>query len=318
MPCPAGAERGRARCHAGPLARQRSRGHHRAIVEQIVGKGAMRFVQGTFNDHCSKTARVDEQIGVEALPVLAHQSSDIAAVGHHDRSDFGVDVNHPARRCDLAQILPDQHGVEMIAIAAIEREVGRCQRRSALIRQPSRNEKEIGMRGSIDTVPPQPRIGKQIAGGMNVEVAWERVEISFEPGHVRPAVERDPDLVRCVATRHPFGLGDPDLVEECLELRGRSLADADDPDVARFDQRHLGPDCTPALLEQASRHPARRAAAKDANSSRARHRQRAAMRMAKPPPGAMCTASVSPRFTIRVSTTISLPLAPNSAVGPSR
>ena len=227
-------------------------------------------------------------------------------------------MNHPARARDLAQILPDQHRVKMIAIAAVEREVGRCQRRPALVGQAGRNEEAIGMRGNIDPVPPRPRIGEQIARSMNVEVAWERVEIALEPGHVGPAVERNPDLVRGVAARHPFGFGDPDLVEECLQLRGRSLADADDPDVARFDQRHLGPDRAPALLEQARRHPARRAAAKDANSSRARHRQRAAMRMAKPPPGAMCTASVSPRFTVRVSTNISLPLAPNSAVGPSR
>ena len=206
----------------------------------------------------------------------------------------------------------------MIAIAGLEREIGCGQRGQAAFGEQAGHEETVGMRGDVGAVATKPGIAHQIGRGVPVEIAREGVKIMLEAGLVGPSVKRNADLVGGVAARHPVGFGDPQAVEELLQLRGRSFAHPDDSDVGGFDQGDRRPARSPGLLHQTGRHPAGGAAAQDADAGRRRSAHRAVSATANPPPATMRTSIRSPRRTVRRSTIMSLPLGPISAVGPSR
>ena len=277
----------------------------------------MRFAESAFKDHRPKAAGIDEQVGLEPAPVLGAKRGNAAVRRHLDLGNARVEVGHAACRCDLAQEATDEHGVEMVAVADVEREARVGEGCAPLVRQAAGDEETVGVRGHVDAVAAEVGVGEEVADRVRVEIGGEGVEVALVPRAIGPAFEPDADLIGGVAPRHPFGLRNAEAVEEGLELGGRTFTDADDPDLARFDQRDLGSAPPPAIVEQTGRHPPGGPAAKDADAAGDGH-QRGAIRMAKPPPGAMRRSRRSPLRTRRVSRTRSLPLEPASAVGPSR
>ena len=318
VPRPASPERRRPRADARSVGGQRGRGDHRTIVEQVGIERHMPSAKRGLGNHSSKAAGVDEQIGLEPAAIIGDQRGDIARRRKLDRGDQCVDMNYSPGSGDFPQIAPDQHRIEMIAVAGLERKIGGLQRRQATFGEQAGHEETVGMRGDIGTVATKPGVAHQVGRGVPVEIAREGVKIMLEARLVGPSVKRNADLVGGVAARHPVGFGDPQAIEELLQLRGRPLAYPDDPDVGGFNQGNRGPSRSPGLLHQTGRHPAGGAAAQDADAGRRRSAHRAISATANPPPATMRTSIRSSRRTVRRSTIMSLPLDPISAVGPSR
>jgi hypothetical protein len=124
----------------------------------LSAKGAVRLGQRTFDDDGPKAARIDEQVGFEPPPVLRQQGRDIAAAVELDRSDPGIDMFDSAPGRDFAQIGADEMRVEMIAVAGREGEVGRSQRRSALVSERGRQEEAVRVSPDIAGGAASPRV----------------------------------------------------------------------------------------------------------------------------------------------------------------
>ena len=274
VPRPAGPERGRTGAHAGAFRRDRGREDDRAVVEQVGGEGQVRLAKRAFDDHRAKAAGVDEQVCAETAAIVGDERLDVPPGGQRDLGDCRVEVGHAAASRNLAQVSADEVRVEMIAVAGEEGEIRRGQRCEAIAGEQGGDVEAVGVRDDVMSVAAGVCVEDELQGGVAIELGRERVEITLEPGTVGPAFERDPGLVGGVAARHPFGLGDPEIVEKGLELRSRPLPYPDDADVARFDQGNLGPVRPPMMLEQASRHPPGGSPAKDGDGRRPLHRPR--------------------------------------------
>ena len=153
--------------------------------------------------------------------------------------------------------------VEMIAVADLEREIRVGVRRAVPGGEAGGKQELVGMRLNIATGPPCPRVVEELRCGVAVERGGEGVEIALIPGAVGPAFEADPELVGRVACGHPLGFGNVERVEEVLQLRRRTFADADDADLRAFDQGHADAAIPPAMRDQARGHPPGGAAAED-------------------------------------------------------
>ena len=231
VPSPAGRERSGAGRDLGALLRNRRRHHDRAVVEQIIGERAVRFVERTLDNRRPETARVNKQVGGDPRPGGVDQCRHLSVRIHIDRRDGGLDPLDSACDRDLAEGSSDQIRVEMIAVACQEREVRRRDRRAAFGGEAGRNEEGIG--SPFDRLPAaaSAAIMEKSGRGEAVDRSLERVEIGLEAGFVRPARKADAGLIGGVAARHPLIFGNAYFVEKALHLRGRSLADADNPDV---------------------------------------------------------------------------------------
>src|SRR5260221_4657756 len=121
-----------------------------------------------------------------------------------------------SRSAEIAQEGADQMRVEMIAVADHKGEVGRRQRREALASNAGRQEEGIGMGGNVAARAPRMRRVEKFGLGETVEVGREGMEVTLAARLVGPAGEFDPGFVGGVAARHPFRLGDAELIEEGL------------------------------------------------------------------------------------------------------
>src|SRR5579871_5285767 len=101
-----------------------------------------------------------------------------------------------------------------------------------------------------------------------VDVGREWMEVAFESWLVRPADKFNPGLIGRIALRHPFGFRYSERVEESLELRRRTFADADDSDRRRFDERYFCSVVAPPAVQQVRSHPPGRASAEDEDGPR--------------------------------------------------
>ena len=319
VPHPAGAHRGRAGADAGAVGGQRGRRDHRAVVEQIAVERQMPPAQRGLGDDRAEAAGVDEQVGLEPAAVVGHQRGDIARPGKLDRRDPRVDVRHAPRGRDLAQIAPDQHRIEMIAVAGLERKIGRGQRRQPALGKPVGHEEAVGMRGHVGAVATEPGIAHQVGRGVAVEVAREGVEIALEARLVGPAVERDPDLVGGVAARHPLASAIPSRSKKCFSC-GVEPSPTPMIPMSADSISVTGPARSPGLLQQAGRHPSGGAAAKDARSRGGRRPVHLAVNAtANPPPPTIRTSMrVAAPHRPALDRPCPCPSRPLSAVGPSR
>ena len=82
------------------------------------------------------------------------------------------------------------------------------------------------MRRDIYPATPQPAVAEQVIARVHVESGRERVKVALETRALGPAFEPDADLIGRVAGRHPFRLGNADLVEEPAEGLGADAAAA--------------------------------------------------------------------------------------------
>ena len=155
---------------------------------------------------------------------------------------------------------------------------------------------------------------------MQIDWPGERVEIALEARPFTPTGEADAELVGGVAGRHPLRLGDAEMIEHRLELRGRAFAYADNADFRAFDDGDLAAAITPAVMQQASGDPPGAASAENDYVRRRvlAHSPLSAISMTKPPARAMCTSSVSPCRTVTSRTFIAWRSSPMpSAPSPS-
>ena len=151
----------------------------------------------------------------------------------------------------------------MIAVPDIERKVALRLRREVLFGKRRRDEKAVRVRMQVHAVQPPVGVVDELRHRQVVEHRRERMEVAFEAGLGRPAVERDTALVGRVASRHPFAFLDAEGVEEAAQPRRRAFADTDDADDRRLehlDLDALGQQCGG---ERHRSHPAGRATADD-------------------------------------------------------
>ena len=141
-----------------------------------------------------------------------------------------------------------------IAVADIKRKILRAHRRTPFGGNPGREEKAVGMSPYIAPRPPRAGVKGKLRLGEAVEMGMKRMEVAFETGAFRPAVETDARFVGCVAFRHPFRLRKPERVEKRFKLRRRAFANTDNSDIRRFD--HSDSILRPMLRDEAGGHPA--------------------------------------------------------------
>lgn len=268
VPHPAVAERGRARRGGGAARIGRGRHYHRAVVEEVFAERAEGHAERGLVDRRAEPAGVDEQVARDPLAALGEEVRD-RSLGDRDLDDAALEMDHALPDRVIAQEGADQMRIEMIAVGRPERKMFGRDRRPPRRREPRRQEEAIGMRPDVLPVPPPPRRIEKGGRGVEIERPGKGMEIAFEARPVRPAVKGDAVLVGGVARRHPFGFGDAERLEECLQLRRRAFADTDDADVGAFDHRHLRA-TRPGVGEQVRRHPPRRPAAEDDDPARPR------------------------------------------------
>ena len=270
-----------------------------AVGEEVAVERQELGAQRAFRDQRAKARAVDEQVARDSLPALADQRGDVAAVGKLDLGHLCLAVDDAARRRPVAQEGAELVGVEVVAVAGREGETGGGVRALALARQPRGEEPVVGQRRHIEPAPRQHGVVGEAGFGVQVHRAGERVEVACEPRPLAPAGKADAELEGGVAGRHPFGLGDAEMVEQCLQLRGRALAHADDADLRAFND---GDRSAPAMVQQAGGDPARAAAAQhdDGGWFPSAHRT-GCNRMASPPPGARWKVCSSPARTSKLS-----------------
>ena len=151
----------------------------------------------------------------------------------------------------------------MIAVPHVERKRPLRLRGKIVVREIGRDEEPVWMRAHIRAVHPRLRVVHELRHRQVVEHRGERVEIALEPQLGRPAVERDAALGRRVALGHPFGLLDPQAVEEASEPRRRSFADTDDADHGRLEDRDLDAVPDQRIRQDHRGHPPGRSSADD-------------------------------------------------------
>ena len=154
----------------------------------------------------------------------------------------------------------------MVAITHLEREVRRGNRGEALLCEFPLDEKLARVAVEVDALAAQETVVEKGRHDQLVGLAQERVEILLEARPGGPAAERNADLVRGVAARHPVALLGADELEELLQRRRRALAHADDADVGRFDQRDVDVLVAPVQGKQVGGDPAGGAAAENDNA----------------------------------------------------
>ena len=105
-----------------------------------------------------------------------------------------------------------------------------------MLREVIRDEKRIRVGVDVVVFAPHRDILRERADRGIVADRKKRVVITPVTLARGPRGKSNAAFIRCVACRHPFGLRDPDAIEEFVHLRGRALADPNDADIARFEQ----------------------------------------------------------------------------------
>ena len=141
---------------------RRRRRDHGAIVEQIVGEAAVRFLQRTIDDRRAKTAGIDEQVGFEAAAVVADERLRRRRRSLSSTDAILASTCSTRGRWRLRAERRRSVRVEMVAVAS--RRTGKfCgrQRRETFARERGRNEVRIGMRRNVQPVPPRAGLVKK-------------------------------------------------------------------------------------------------------------------------------------------------------------
>ena len=232
-----------------------------AVVEEVVAEGDMPCAQGLFGDHRAKAGAVDEDVAGDTIPAFAQQRCHIAIGVKLDFRNLALQVLDPACSRPVTQERAQLVSIEMVAVARREGEVFRRMRPFAVLGQFRREEPVVGMRRNVETAPRQGAVPDKARFGVQVDGTRERVEIAVEPAALAPARKADAELVGGVAGRHPFGLGNAEVVEHGLQLRCRAFAHADDADLRTFDDGDFPAPRAPLVMQQAGGNPPRAAAA---------------------------------------------------------
>jgi len=180
-------------------------------------------------------------------------------------------VAYPALQRLLLQELPQQDGIEVMAMPDVERKVFRRFRGKILPRQSRRNEESIRMCAHVGAVDPGIGVMDELSHREVVEHGRKRMKVAFEARFGRPAIEGDAAFVSGMALGHPFRFLNPEAVEKPAQPRCRSFADADDADRGRFDYRDFDAQLLQRARKDQCRHPTRRSAA---HHDDAAHRRR--------------------------------------------
>ena len=137
------------------------------------------------------------------------------------------------------------------------------QRRQLALRQHAGEEEAVRMAVDVGATATDHAVVEERRRRALVDLVRERVKVVLKAGASGPAMKTDASLVGGIAARHPIRFGDAEAVEESLQLRCRTLADANDADVGRFQHRDRHRAIRPAFCHQARCHPAGGAAAEN-------------------------------------------------------
>ncbi len=246
----------------GAVAQRRGHGDRR-VVEQVLRERHVGRLQRLADQQRGEAGAVDEEVGVERVAALELERRDVAALVQLGRVHVARHVHDAALQRLLVQEGPEQAGIEVVAVADVEREMARRLRCLAAHGEPLRQEEAIGMRMHVGIVQARVDVAQELRHRQVVQRRRERMEVALEARTRRPAIERDAALVGRVAGRHPLGLRDAQALEERAQPGCRALAHADDADHRRLQHRHLQSLAELRVGQQQRRHPARGAAADD-------------------------------------------------------
>src|SRR5438874_9547261 len=212
---------------------------HRCIVEQIAREAYIRRVQRLVDQETREAAAVDEEVRRYRLALLRADRGEVAVGVEVRVRHMAALVAHAAIDRFAVQELPEQHGVEVIAVPDIEGEALARLRGATLGGQARSDEVAVRMRLEIGAVDARLDVVDELLHRQVVQHRGEGVEVAPEPRLGRPAVEADAAVVGRVAGGHPLRLLEPQAVEEAAEPRGRALTNADDSDRGGLQQRDL-------------------------------------------------------------------------------
>ena len=184
----------------------------------------------------AKACRIDVKVGLDVLAFLRFEVVDETLVIEPDFRNRRLLVLDATLRRPFLQELAEQARIEVVAVVHLEREIRRRHGRQPLLREFPGYEELVRMTVEIDTLASQETVVKKRRYRKLVGLAHEGMEVLLEPRLGRPVAECNADLVGSVTALHPVRLLNPDRLEEVLERRGGSLADADDANIGRLDQ----------------------------------------------------------------------------------
>ena len=214
----------------GTVSADRCRHGDRRVVEQVLREADERRLQ-RLRDQQSREARaVDEQVAADGGTLPSAQRGDGAMLIEVGLSDMRREMADAALQRLFVQELTQQHGIEVIAVPDVEREVLGGLRCKMLGGEPRRDEEAVRMRVHVGAVDARIGVVHELRHGQVVEHGRERMKVALEARLGRPAVEGDAALVGGVALGHPFGFFYSQAVEEAAQPGRRTLADADDAD----------------------------------------------------------------------------------------
>ncbi len=240
---------------------------HCGIVEQVLSETHERGFQGLRDQQSRKARAVDEKIRCQALALPRADRCDRTLLIEVCTRHVGHYVMHAALDRLAAQELPEQHGIEVIAVPDVEREVFGRLRRQRAGRQASSDEEAVRVRVHRRAVHARIDVVHELSHRQVVEHRCERVEIAVESGLGRPTRECDAALIGGMTFRHPLRLFDTEAVEEPAQPGSRAFADANRRHGGRLHERHFHSKRNEGARQRQRRHPAGRSAAHDEHTS---------------------------------------------------
>jgi hypothetical protein len=156
--------------------------NNRPIVEKIGIERSVGFAESSLDDRCSKSTRVNEQLGFEATPVISNEASHIAVFMEIHGFHFRFYVPNSPLRAQLSEERTDEMRIEVIAIAQDKRKVGWRDWCKSISSDPRWNEEGVRMCADVAAGSHEARRMEEFAQSEMIKLRWERVKITLKSG----------------------------------------------------------------------------------------------------------------------------------------